>query len=172
MRIQVCMVTIRKRSPLWYFLRAPAHLYRWHLGPLLGHRFLLLRHTGRRSGVRHQTVLEVLEYRKQGPEVVVMSGFGPHPDWLRNIETTPDAEVITGSQHFAAAYRILGEDESVRVLKGYEHRNRFIAPIVRRALTWLVGWPYQSTDEDRHRLVRQLPLIAFRPRERQQIAVA
>jgi hypothetical protein len=50
------------RGALRYFF-APVSLYRLHLGWLLGHRFLLLTHTGRRSGLRRQTVLEVMEYR-------------------------------------------------------------------------------------------------------------
>jgi deazaflavin-dependent oxidoreductase (nitroreductase family) len=149
---------------LWYLLRAPVHLYRWRLGWLLGHRILLLTHTGRRTGLRRQTVLEVVEYRKDGPEVVVVNGFGADSDWVRNIEATPHEEVTVGSLHFVASHRLLGEEEAKRVIQGYEHRNRYIAPIVRRGLSWLLGWKYGGSESDRQRLVRQLPLIAFRPR--------
>jgi hypothetical protein len=62
------MVAVRHRSFLWYLFRAPVYLYRWHMGWLFGHRCLLLAHTGRRSGLRRQNVLEVVEYRPQGPE--------------------------------------------------------------------------------------------------------
>ena len=58
--------------------------------------------------------------------------------------------------------RFLSEDEATRVIQGYEHRNRFIAPIVRRGFSWLLGWQYRGDESDRQRLVRQLPLIAFR----------
>ncbi len=157
------MVAVRHRSLLWYLFRAPVYLYRWHLGWLFGHRCLLLAHTGRRSGLRRQNVLEVVEYRPQGPEAVVVSGFR-NSDWLRNIEATPDEQVTVGGRRFAATHRFLGEEEAVQVLKRYEYRNRWIAPLVRRGLSWLVGWPYRGTDDDRQRLVRQLPMIAFRPR--------
>ena len=43
------MVAIRKKSLFWYFLRAPVYLYRWRLGWLLGKRFVLLTHIGRRT---------------------------------------------------------------------------------------------------------------------------
>ncbi len=155
---------MKKTRGLTYIFRGPVYLYRWHLGWLLGHRLLLLTHTGRRSGLRRQTVLEVVDYRNPGPEVVVVSAFGRNADWFRNIEAKPDEDVTVGSHHFPAAHRILDEQEAIDVIRGYESRNRFMAPIVRAGLSWVVGWPYHSTEEDRRRLVQQLPLVAFRPR--------
>ncbi len=158
------MATILKKGMLWYLFRAPIYLYRWHLGWLFGKRLVLLAHTGRRSGLRRQTVLEVVEYRQDGPEVVVANGFGPDSDWVRNIQAKPDEEVTVGAEHFAAMHRFLGQEEAAAVIRGYEYRNRFIAPIVRAGFSWLVGWKYRSTDPDRLRLVSQIPLLAFRPR--------
>jgi deazaflavin-dependent oxidoreductase (nitroreductase family) len=155
------MVAIRKKGILYHLFRAPVRLYRWHLGWLFGKRLMLLTHTGRRSGVRRQAVLEVVEYRRQGPEIIVANGFGPNSDWVRNIEATPDAEVTVGSQHFAASHRFLGEQEAANVIQDYERRNRFVAPIVRAGFSWLLGWKYHANDSDRHRLVRQILLIAF-----------
>ena len=82
----------------------------------------------RRTGLRRQTVLEVLEYRQQGPEAIVMSAFGPNADWLRNIQARPAAEVIIGSQRFAAVHRFLEANEAVKVLEGYQQRNRLSRP--------------------------------------------
>jgi deazaflavin-dependent oxidoreductase (nitroreductase family) len=124
----------------------------------------LLTHVGRRTGLRRRTVLEVLEYRRNGPEVVVMSGFGPNADWLRNLETTADPEITVGSRRFRAIHRRLGEAEAVEVLARYEQRNRLVAPVIRSVLSRLLGWRYHATDVDRHRLVAQLPLVEFRPR--------
>jgi deazaflavin-dependent oxidoreductase (nitroreductase family) len=143
--------------------RAPIHLYHWRCGWLLGHRCLLLIHTGRRSGRRRETVLEVVDYRQDGPEIVVVSAYGRRADWLRNIEAMQAAEIIIGRDHFAAAHRFLGETEAIQVIRSYEHRNRFIGPIVRLGLGCFLGWRYRSTESDRRRLVAQLPMIAFRP---------
>lgn len=155
---------MQKTRALKFLFRGPVYLYRWHLGWLLGHRFLLLTHTGRRTGLRRQTVLEVVDYRKPGPEVVVVSAFGPDSDWLRNIEAKADEEVTLGAQHFFASHRILSEPEAMRVISRYEHRNRMIAPVIRAGLSWLAGWRYRNTEQDRRRLVRQLPLVGFAPR--------
>jgi deazaflavin-dependent oxidoreductase (nitroreductase family) len=144
--------------------RAPAYVYRWKSGWLFGRRFLLLIHVGRRTGLRRHTVLEVMQYRKEGPEVVVMSAFGRNADWLRNIEATPGPKVVIGSQSFAAAHRFLAEEEAVAVVTGYEQRNWLVAPIIRLVLSRLLGWRYGASTNDRRRLVAQLPLIAFRPR--------
>jgi deazaflavin-dependent oxidoreductase (nitroreductase family) len=161
------MPALKKNSVLRTLFHWPAYLYRWHMGWLLGHRCLLLTHIGRRTGLRRQTVLEVVQYRKPGPEVVVVNGFGRDSDWVLNITANPHEEVTVGTQHFAAEHRFLEEDEAVRVIREYEHRNRFITPVVRAGLSWLLGWKYESSESDRRRLARQLPLIAFHPRARQ-----
>jgi deazaflavin-dependent oxidoreductase (nitroreductase family) len=145
--------------------RAPVYLYRWKCGWLPGHRFLLLIHVGRRTGLRRCTVLEVVEYRKEGPEVVVVSAYGRNADWLRNIEATRRPGIVIGSQRFAAEHRFLGEEEAVRVIAGYERRNRFIAPFVRLGFSRFLGWRYRGSTSDRRRLVNQLTLIAFRRKE-------
>lgn len=158
------MDPINKKGWLRYFFRAPVYLYHWHLGRLLGHRFLLLVHTGRRSGFVHETVLEILEYRRDGPEAIVMSGFGTESNWLRNIDAIPNEQVVIGAKRFNATHRFLGEQEAIVVIRNYESRNWYIAPIVHFVLRRLLGWNYRGAETDRLRLVRQLPLLAFRPR--------
>jgi deazaflavin-dependent oxidoreductase (nitroreductase family) len=124
---------------LWHLFRTPLYVYRWHLRWLFGKHLLLLTHTRRHTGLRRQTVLEVVEYRGDGPEVVVANGFGPDSDWIRDIQAKADEEVTVGRQHFAASHRFLGEDEAVMVIERYEHRNRFIAPIGRATWPQAIG---------------------------------
>ncbi len=161
------------RRPVWalrLLFRAPALFYAANCGWLLGHRFLLLMHTGRRTGRRHRTVLEVIEYREEIPEAVVMCAFGPNADWLRNIEATPNPEVVIGSRHFIVAYRYLDEAEASGVLARYLRHNRLIVPIIRLVLSRLLGWHFDGSDEHCRRLAGQLPLIAFRPCLRAAVA--
>jgi len=144
-------------------LRAPVWLYRCGLGWTLGHRFLLLTHTGRRSGRRYQTVVEVVAFDRHAGEAVVMSGFGATADWYRNIRHASPAEVRIGRRRFQPTVRFLEAEEAVSVMADYEYRNRWAAPVVRRVLSLLVGWPYDGSAEARRRLVDELPLVAFRP---------
>jgi deazaflavin-dependent oxidoreductase (nitroreductase family) len=157
------MSRVKNKSILRAFLRAPIHLYRLRLGFLLGHRFLLLTHTGRITGRRFQTVLEVMEYRERSHEAVVMSGFGRSANWLRNVETNGWAEINIGSEDFRASFRFLDEDDAMRVVAAYERHNQFMLPVVKWVLSRLLGWKYTATEPDRRRLVRNLPLIGFRP---------
>jgi deazaflavin-dependent oxidoreductase (nitroreductase family) len=154
---------VKNKPILHTLLHAPVCFYRWRLGWLFGHRFLLLTHIGRRSGRRFQTVLEVMEYRKPTREAVVMSGFGHISNWLRNIEKNGWAEIDIASEHYQAVFRFLDDEEAIRVVTSYEQCNRFMLPIVRGVLSRLLGWNYTGSDADRRKLVQQLPLIGFRP---------
>ncbi len=145
-------------------VRAPIALYRWHLGWLLGHRFILLVHVGRRSGIERRTVLEVLHYEPKTSEVIVMSGFGRTSDWYRNIQALPAREVIIARRSFVPAHRELTADEAVAALAEYERRNRIVTPFIRSLLSGLVGWRYDGTDQARRRLVDERPLVLFTPR--------
>jgi deazaflavin-dependent oxidoreductase (nitroreductase family) len=144
--------------------QAPIWLYRCKCGWLLGNRFLLLIHTGRRTRLRRYTVLEVMQFRKTASEAIVMSAWGRDADWLRNIEATPRPQVVIGSRRFTAVHRVLGVEEAAEVIAFYERRNRAIAPIVRAGLSWLLGWHYDGTEQARRRAAAQKLYIAFRPR--------
>jgi deazaflavin-dependent oxidoreductase (nitroreductase family) len=151
------------RTLRWLF-RAPIYVYRWKCGWLLGCRFLLLCHIGRQTGLCRQTVLEIMEYRQEGPEAIVMSAFGQGADWFRNIKVTPDPKVTIGRQQFVATYRWLDVEEAASAVMRYEQRNWLVRPIIRLVLSRFLGWQYRGTDRDRRRLVAQLPVIAFRPK--------
>lgn len=163
-RREAATLSARRPGPLAKrALRAPARLYDRNLGWLLGHRFLRLTHQGRRSGRRYETVLEVLGPGRTADEFVVIAGLGPSANWYRNVLAGGAVEVAIARRRFPAAARTLDDDEAVTVIAGYERRNRWVAPVIRAVLSWLVGWRYDSTETARLRLVRELPLVAFRP---------
>lgn len=124
---------------------------------------MMLTHVGRRSGREYHTVLEVIHFDGPSKEVVVVAGLGRPADWYRNVQAHPPIEVAIGRDRFRPVARDLHEEEAVAALVDYEQRNWLVAPVVRRMLTWLVGWDYDGSDPARRRLVRALPLVAFRP---------
>jgi deazaflavin-dependent oxidoreductase (nitroreductase family) len=144
--------------------RAPVRLYERDLGWLLGARFACLTHVGRKSGRRYQTVPEVIGTTRATDEIFVVAGMGPTSDWYRNLRANPAVEIVVGRRRFAPGHRVLDEAEAVAVVADYERRNRWMSPIVRAGLSWLLGWCYDGSEAARHRLVRQLPVVAFRPR--------
>lgn len=145
-------------------LQMPVHVYRFGLGPLLGHRFLVLVHSGRRTGRRRETPLEVVRHDPRTRESVVVAAWGRRTGWLHNVEAGLATEVWIGRDRFAPTYRILDLEEAEAVLLGYERRNRLIAPLVRAVISRLVGWRYDGSVAARRRLAATWPVIAFRPR--------
>jgi deazaflavin-dependent oxidoreductase (nitroreductase family) len=146
-------------------LRAPNALFRWGLGPLFGHRFLQLTHRGRRTGRLHEVVLEVVEWRAADREAIVMSGLGRDAQWYRNVQAGGAVEVRIGRARWAPAVRVLEPAEAAAAFAGYERRNRWAAPIVRRVISRLAGFDYDGSPAARERLVAELPLVGFRARD-------
>jgi deazaflavin-dependent oxidoreductase (nitroreductase family) len=144
-------------------LRAPNALFRFGLGPLLGHRFLQLTHRGRRTGQLHQVVLEVVQWRPAEREAIVLSGLGRDAQWYRNVQAGGAVEVRIARGRWMPVARVLEPLEAAAALADYERRNRWAAPIVRRVLGRLAGFPYDGSPAARERLVAELPLVGFRP---------
>lgn len=72
------MAFVAKQPPkglLRLMLRLPIWLYRLRLGRLLGNRFLLLTHVGRKTGLPHQTVVEVASHNGTKDRYVIASGW-------------------------------------------------------------------------------------------------
>lgn len=162
-------VTATRQQPappkgfLGWLLSLPTCLYRAHLGFLLGHRFLLLVHEGRRSGRRHETPLEVVHYDRAGREAIVAAGWGRKTQWLHNVEAGLAREVQIGRERWAPAYRVLPADEAAEVLAEYERHSGMPKGLVRSVLSRLLGWRYDGSPEARLRAAAQLPMIGLRP---------
>ena len=157
------MRTRRPRPRLIGLLRAPARLYDLRMGWVLGRRFLRLTHVGRRSGRLYRTVLEVVGENRALSEVIVVAGLGRSAQWYRNLQVREAVEVAIAGERFAPVHRELSMNEAAAVFADYERRNRYLAPLIRRVLSWLVGWRYDGTEPARRRLVAELPLIGLRP---------
>lgn len=144
-------------------LRLPVHLYDLGAARLLGHRFLLLTHRGRRSDRLYRTMLEVVGWDAERREAVAMSGFGPDANWRLNVLAGGAVEVQIAELRFEPRVRSPEREEAVGVLADYERRNRMAGPIVRAILSRLAGFRYDGSVESRYRLVEALPLLAFSP---------
>lgn len=136
-RIRQVITMILQEKPkgvmrLWF--RSPIVLFRLGLGWLGGHQFLLLTHRGRRTGLLRQTVLKTLRYDRATGEAVVMAPLGERADWVRNILHGPPLEVQIGRTRYVPNYRILPEDETVRLLDALVRAHPVWTAIGTRAL--------------------------------------
>jgi deazaflavin-dependent oxidoreductase (nitroreductase family) len=148
---------------LGWLLSLPVYLYRAHLGFLLGHRFLVLVHEGRRTGRRRETPLEVVRYDRVKREAVVVAGWGSKTQWLHNLEAGLGREVWIGRDRFVPAVRFLEVDEAMAVIERYERHSGLPKAVVRAVISRLLGWRYDGSPTARRRAVEQLPVVGLRP---------
>lgn len=140
--------------------RLPIWLYRAKLGRLLGHRFLLLNHTGRESGLPRQAVLEVVKFAQETSTHFVASGFGEKADWYLNIMASPEVTIQVAGNNFSVKADRLGIQEARSVFSEYHLRN----PRALQGLSKLIG--YKISDDEQEMLdffSNEIPIIAFRP---------
>jgi deazaflavin-dependent oxidoreductase (nitroreductase family) len=140
-------------------LRMPILVYRLHLGWLLGHRFLLLTHVGRKSGLHHRTVLEVVRYTKRSRTCIVASGWGEQAHWLQNIMAHPAVEVTLGLRTHQARAQRIPRGEAVQVFREYAHQHPWAMKYLAR---FLLGRPSQGLADDFIWLAEHVPLVELR----------
>lgn len=117
--VRVASWLLRRR----WFVRAPLLLYRHRLGLVFGSRLLMLEHTGRRSGLPRQVVLETVAH-PDDHTFLVMSGFGLRSQWYRNVLADPRVRVSVGRRRQVAARAVaLPAAETPSVLGAYAARH-------------------------------------------------
>ena len=141
--------------------RAPIYLYRAGLGGLLGKRFLLLNHVGRKSGLPRQAVLEVVDYDTATDTYYVASGYGRSSQWFKNIEPNPEVTIQAGWRKLAVTADILSPAESGEKMVQYAQRM----PQAAEYLSKLIGLEIETTEAGYRRAGEEhIPFIAMRPK--------
>lgn len=82
--------------------RIPLWIYRLGISRLLGKYILILSTFGRKTGKVHRTPVE---YFRQNGQLFVMSGFGTHPDWFKNLQMDPRVTIQMGQNILHAIAR-------------------------------------------------------------------
>jgi deazaflavin-dependent oxidoreductase (nitroreductase family) len=135
----------------------PTLLFRARLGWVLGKRFLLLHHNGRRSGRLHTTVLEVVARNESTSSYYVAAGLGDRADWYQNLLVHPDVEIEVGLRRSRAIAERLPAPESEAVLAAYARDH----PLAYRSLGRLFG--FHSTTA--RALAERFPIVRLHTTE-------
>lgn len=138
------------RLPIWF--------YRLGLGGLLGTRFLLLSHTGRKTGRVRQTVLEVVRYDRAATTFIVAAGFGSGSDWYRNIRANPRVTVQCGRRRWEMVANFLSPEQAGEELLDYARRH----PVAMRELARFMGYRLDGSPAGIRALGQVLAMVAFR----------
>lgn len=159
----VTIVVITEKKPTGIFralFRAPIFLYRINLGWLLGGRFLLLTHTGRKSGLPRQTVIEVVSHDKETGVYYVAAAWREKADWYLNILQNSMVRVQVGNKQFEAEANQMSEKEAELILWEYARKHPFA---MRELSSMMLGERLSPTRETCARLAQSIPLIALIP---------
>jgi deazaflavin-dependent oxidoreductase (nitroreductase family) len=155
---------IKRKSPptglVRSLFRLPIQLYRWRLGWLLGTRFMLLTHTGRKTGRRRQVVIEVVGGARRQGDYLACSGFGAGAAWYRNILATPTVTIQVGRRRMVAVAEPLDAEAGAEVMATYASRNPWAA----RRLCRFMGFAVDGGEADFREVGRRLPFVRFTPR--------
>ncbi|HJS19060.1 MAG TPA: nitroreductase family deazaflavin-dependent oxidoreductase [Anaerolineales bacterium] len=145
---------------LRFGLRLPIWLYRLKLSWLLGDRFLMLTHTGRKSGKSRQTIIEVVQHDNQTDTYYVVSGWGEKSDWYQNIRKSPEVTVQAGRRKFIAQAGPVPYDQAEEIMETYAREH----PAAFRELNKLfLGKRVEPGKDDAGYLAERMPMIAFHP---------
>ncbi|MFW6034053.1 MAG: nitroreductase family deazaflavin-dependent oxidoreductase [bacterium] len=139
--------------------RLPVWLYRARLGVLLGTRFVLINHVGRKTGRWRQVVVEVVDRDPATGAVTVASGFGPDADWYRNLLAHPQATIQLGSRSATVRAVPLSEDGAAEAMARYARRH----PRAARGLSALMGFRVDGSKADYLEAGRRIPMLRLEP---------
>lgn len=144
-----------------FLFRLPVYLYRLGLGWVLGGRFVLLHHVGRKSGKVYDTVVEVVSYDRETDVYHIVSGYGYKADWYRNLKATPDISIQVGRRKTAAHVEFLSPESARDLLVTYREEH----PGAARELSNFMGIDIltTSTDDLLEITTHHLPMMALHP---------
>ena len=157
--------TVDQASPrglLRLVLRMPILLYRLRLGWVLGRRFLLLRHTGRNSGKKRVTVVEVLRWDSSSDECVIASGWGRNAQWYKNVRSNPDIHYTIGVRETKGTANELSIDEGENELRNYGSRH---PKMIRKLARIMLGKEFDAGEPFYSELAARVPILRLVPRK-------
>jgi deazaflavin-dependent oxidoreductase (nitroreductase family) len=143
-----------------WFMRAPIGLYRAHLGGLLGQRFVLIEHVGRKTGLLRRVVVEVVRHDPETDAVVVSSGFGEQSQWYQNLRAHPDVTITLGSRRIPVTARLLSPEQGGEEMLDYARRH----PRAAQKLSGYMGFRSDGSEATYRQIGRDRPFIRLDPR--------
>lgn len=155
----------RMRNRLWKKFvglmgRIVIFLFQLHLGWLTDHAVVVVTHRGRRSGKVRRTALYPIHYDPRSLQTCVVSVWGKS-DWYQNLCAASALEIAIGQQGYTPEQRLLTTEEIAALDRQFRHQH----PVVAWGQCWLMGWPWQASDEELLRLASKMRGVSFSPKK-------
>jgi deazaflavin-dependent oxidoreductase (nitroreductase family) len=140
--------------------RLPVYFYRLGLGGLLGGRFVLINHVGRKTGFSRQAVVEVVEGDEATGCVTVVAGYGPQTQWYRNLKAHPETTIQIGRQTYQVLAEFITPEEGEGIIVRYWHRYGKLTG----RLFSMLGYTWDGTEAGARQIAREaLRFVRFTP---------
>jgi len=153
-----------EKSPstlLKLFFKMPLLLHKLGMGGwehLIGAEWMLITTTGRKTGKRRETMVDVMNYDKVSDTYYIEAAYGSRADWCRNIKSNPVFEAQVGRRKFHAQAEKLNETDTGEMLVQFFRRK----PTYTRSVMAMVGMKFKDEDELRT-TAKKLTLLAVKP---------
>lgn len=157
------MLEKRPSGLLKFFFKVPLLMHKLGFGgweKLIDAQWMLLTTTGRKSGKRRETLVDVMDYDKTADTYYIEAAYGSNADWFKNIQATPHFEAQVGRRKFSALAEILTEGDTGEMLVQFFRRK----PAYTRSVMAMVGMKFKDEEELRA-LGKNLTLLAVQPRK-------
>lgn len=155
------MLEKRPSGLLRFFFKVPLFMHKLGFGGwerLIGAQWMLLTTTGRKTGKRRETLVDVMDYDKATDIYYIEAAYGSYADWFKNIQTTPRFEAQVGRRKFSAHAEILTEGDTGEMLVQFFRRK----PAYTRSVMAMVGMKFKDEEELRT-LGKNLTLLSVKP---------
>lgn len=105
--------------------KTPLLMIRLGLQPLMGDTFMVITHTGRKSGEPRHTMTEM--HLADNGKLYAPCAYGERAQWYKNIKADSRVTVQIAHETFSAhARRVTDDDELLMVIDLLTRRNKFI----------------------------------------------
>lgn len=146
---------------LKFFFKVPVWIYKMGFGGFerwVGAQWMLITHTGRKSGKRYDSMVDVMDYDKATDTYYIEAAYGTRADWYRNIQASPNFAARVGRRKFLACATPLSNENSADMLVKF-YREK---PAYTRSVMAMVGMKFNG-EEDLRAIASKLMLLAVHP---------
>jgi len=149
---------------LRFAYRFPVYFYRLGLGWLMGGRFVLINHIGRKSGKPYQAVVEIVERDEETGSIAVVAGYGPQTQWYQNLRAHPQTVIQVGNRKISVASQFITPEDGAEIMVSYLDRYG-------RITGWLfstLGYDWDGTEAGARQIaIDALRFVRFMPEPEQ-----
>jgi deazaflavin-dependent oxidoreductase (nitroreductase family) len=146
---------------LKFFFKVPVWVHKMGFGGwerLIGAQWMLITTTGRKTGKRRQTMVDVMDHDKATDTYYIEAAYGARADWYKNIQSNPIFEAQVGRRKFKARAGALTTEGAGEMLVQF-YRSK---PAYTRSVMAMAGMKFK--DEDELRVIgKDLTLLAVKP---------